>query len=204
MNAVALNQLRAELRTIAEWIKPGSRVLDLGCGDGGLLAYLQSQQNVTGYGIEIDQHNIVAAIKNNINIIQGDVDRGLTGFDDNSFDYVVMSQTIQALHNPDKIINEMLRVGHEGIITFPNFGHWRSRIQLIFGNMPVTRTLPSSWYNTPNTHLCTINDFEQFCRDFHINVLERTIVDSEHRARAFHKILPNLLGEIALYRVKKN
>ena len=204
MNATTLKQLRAELRTIAEWIKPGSRVLDLGCGDGSLLAYLQTHQQVTGYGIEIDQHNIVAAIKNNINVIQGDVDRGLTGFDDDSFDYVVMSQTIQALNNPEKIINEMLRVGHEGIITFPNFGHWRSRIQLILGHMPVTRTLPSAWYNTPNTHLCTIADFEDFCRSFSIDVLERAIVDNEHRARAVNKILPNLLGEIALYRVRKS
>lgn len=200
---VALTELRAELRIIAEWIKPGSRVLDLGCGDGELLAYLQTHQKVTGYGIEIDQHNIVAAIKNNINVIQGDVDRGLTGFDDNSFDYVVMSQTIQALHNPDTIIKEMLRVGREAIITFPNFGHWRSRLQVLRGNMPMTPTLPNTWYDTPNIHMCTVGDFDKFCRDHRIHVLERSIVDREHRARLVNKFAPNLLGEVALYRCQK-
>ncbi len=202
MNA-ALLELRTELHIIAEWIKPGSRVLDLGCGDGELLAYLQSQQNVTGYGVEIDQHNIVAAIKNNVNVIQGDIDQGLTGFDDDSFDYVVMSQAIQALYSPDKVIMEMLRVAKQVIVTFPNFGHWRNRIQLFTGNMPVTRTLPNTWYNTPNIHLCTINDFEDFCRDQGLQIVERSIVDREHRARLVNKFLPNLLGEIALYRFQK-
>ena len=199
---VQLAELRAELRIIAEWIKPGTRVLDLGCGDGELLAYLQTYQNVTGYGVEIDQHHIVAAINNNVSVLQGDIDRGLNMFDDDSFDYVVMSQTIQALYSPDKIIKEMLRVGREAIITFPNFGQWRSRLQIMLGNMPMTPTLPNTWFDTPNIHMCTIGDFENFCHSRGLHVLERSIVDREHRARVVNRFLPNLLGEVALYRIR--
>lgn len=199
-----ISKLRPELRIIAEWIKPGSRVLDLGCGAGELLAFLQSQHNVTGYGIEIEQRNIVAAIKNNVNVIQADLDQGLTGFDDNSFDYVVMMQTLQAIHNPDKILMEMLRVGHEGIITFPNFGYWKNRLQVIAGHMPVTSCLPDHWYNSPNIHLCTLSDFEYLCQERNFHILERNIVDRKHRARPFNRLLPNLLGEIALYRFEKD
>ena len=198
-----MNSLRAELKIIASWIKPNSRVLDLGCGQGELLSYLQTNHQVTGYGVEIEQNNIVASIDNNINVIQADIEQGLTGFEDNSFDYIIMSQTIQAIRNTDAILEEMLRVGREGIVTFPNFGHWRSRLNILFGRMPITKTLPNTWYNTPNIHLCTLKDFEELCAEKNFKILQRSIVDRQHRSNIFNKILPNLMGEIALYRIQK-
>lgn len=198
-----MKSIRAELKVIADWIKPRSRVLDLGCGKGELLSYLQENHQVTGYGIEIEQQNIVASIDNNINVIQADIEQGLIGFEDNSFDYVIMTQTIQAIRNTDGILEEMLRVGREGIITFPNFGHWRSRLNILLGHMPITKTLPNTWYNTPNIHLCTLKDFEILCAEKGFKILQRSIVDSQHRRRAFGSFLPNLLGEIALYKIQK-
>lgn len=198
-----MKSIRAELRTIAGWIKPGSRVLDLGCGQGELLSYLQENSQVTGYGVEIEQSNIVASIDNNINVIQADIEQGLIGFEDQSFDYVIMTQTLQALKNTDKILEEILRVGREGIVTFPNFGHWRSRLYTLFGRMPVTKALPNTWYNTPNIHLCTLKDFEDLCKMRGFKILQRSIVDRQHRRRAFNSFLPNLLGEIVLYRIQK-
>ncbi len=198
-----MTPLRPELRMIADWIRPGSHVLDLGCGDGTLLKYLHREQQVTGYGLEIDQSNIVDAITNNINVIQTDLDAGLSEIESNSFDYVVMSETLQAVRYPDRLIDEMLRIGNEAIITFPNFGHWRCRLQLILGRMPVTPSLPNTWYNTPNIHLCTIKDFEQLCRDMSLKVLERTVVDRDHKPSTSAYLMPNLMGEIALYRLRR-
>ena len=198
-----MNSIRAELQIIADWIKPGSRVLDLGCGKGELLSYLQINHQATGYGIEIEQSNIVESIKNNVNVIQADIEQGLTGFEDNSFDYVIMSQTLQALHNTDKVLEEMLRVGREGIVTFPNFGHWRSRLNILLGHMPITKALPNTWYNTPNIHLCTLNDFEDLCKEKNFKILQRNVLDRQHRRRIYNSILPNLMGEIALYRIQR-
>lgn len=199
-----MTELRPELRTIGDWIKPDSRVLDLGCGDGTLLAYLRDHRNVIGYGLEISQKNIVQAMKNKVNVIQFDLDAGLTEFETNSFDYVIMSQTLQAMHFPDKILDEMLRVGREGIVTFPNFGYWRCRLQLLIGQMPVTSSLPNRWYNTPNIHLCTLLDFESLCAQKNYHILERTLVDSRHQASLASRIAPNLMGEIAMYRFKRS
>ena len=196
-------ELRPEFRTIADWIKADSRVLDLGCGDGTLLAYLRDHRNVIGYGLEISQENIVQALKNRVNVIQFDLDDGLTEFDSNSFDYVIMSQTLQAMHYPDKILDEMLRVGREGIVTFPNFGYWRCRLQLITGRMPITTSLPNRWYNTPNIHLCTLSDFESLCARKNYHILERNLVDSRHQTSLGSRIAPNLMGEIAMYRFKR-
>lgn len=198
-----MKSIRTELKTIADWIKPNSRVLDLGCGQGELLSYLQENHQVTGYGVEINQKNIVASINNNINVIQADIEQGLIGFEDNSFDYVIMTQTIQALKNTDVILEEMLRVGREGIVTFPNFGHWRSRLNILRGHMPITKSLPNAWYNTPNIHLCTLKDFEALCKEKNFKILQRSIVDRQHRNSTLNNLLPNLLGEIALYRIQK-
>jgi methionine biosynthesis protein MetW len=200
-----MSALRPDLEIISQWIKPGSRVLDLGCGDGTLLDYLKRERNVDGYGLEIDPDNIVACIQRGVSVIQSDLDAGLSDyFDDNSFDYVVMTQTLQAMHYPSRLLNEMLRVGREGIVTFPNFGHWQTRLQIALGgHMPVSRALPNEWYDTPNIHLCTLKDFEELCRRLDIAILQRNVVDTAHRSNLGMKLLPNLLGEIALYRFQR-
>jgi methionine biosynthesis protein MetW len=198
-----MTMLRPELRTIADWITAGSRVLDLGCGDGTLLAHLRDNRQVSGYGLEIDQKKIVQAVAKGVNVIQTDLDAGLTEFESNSFDYVVMSQTLQAVHYPDRLLEEMLRVGREGIITFPNFGHWSCRLHLLIGHMPVTPALPNTWYNTPNIHLCTLRDFEDLCANKAFHILERTVVDRAHRTSVPMRLLPNLMGEVALYRFQR-
>lgn len=200
-----MSELRPDLAIISQWIEPGSRVLDLGCGDGTLLDHLKHERDVDGYGLEIDPNNIVTCIQRGVSVIQSDLDAGLTDyFDDNSFDYVVMTQTIQAVHYPSRLLSEMLRVGREGIVTFPNFGHWRSRLQLGFGGrMPVTATLPHEWYNTDNIHLCTLIDFERLCDKLGIEVMQRTVVDATHRSSFGMRLLPNLLGEVAIYRFRR-
>ena len=196
--------MRAEHDIIARWIKPGSHVLDLGCGDGALLAQLAATRDVAGYGIEIDHDKIRACIERGVDVIEQDIDEGLRNFDDGSFDTVVMTQALQALHNPHLVIGEMLRVGSEAVVTFPNFGHWRPRLQLTFkGRMPVSKSLPHQWYDTPNIHLCTFRDFEMLCRDNSWRVLDRLVADSEHREGLLMQAFPNLLGEIAIYRLTR-
>ena len=186
---------RPDFAAIAEWVRPGSRVLDLGCGDGTLLKYLKQQRGTTGYGIEIDDTSILACVRNGVNVIQGDLERGLSGFEDSSFDYVILSQTLQAMKNSERIIKEMLRVGLEGIVTFPNFGYWKNRLQIARGHMPVSDNLPYEWFNTPNVHLCTIADFERFCRERRIRIVERKVLTRGKPVSA----LPNLLGAFAVY-----
>ena len=196
--------LRADLAIISQWIKPESHLLDLGCGDGVLLKYMQETRDATGYGFDISHHNIVECIKNNVNVVQRDLDQGLADFDSNSFDYVIMTQTIQAINHPLDRLKEMLRVGREGIVTFPNFGHWRSRSQLLFhGRMPVAPAIPAQWYDTDNVHLCTITDFEKLCVDNKIEVLQREVVDRAHNRDWLMQLFPNFLGEIALYRLRR-
>jgi methionine biosynthesis protein MetW len=195
---------RPDFAIIADWVEPGSRVLDLGCGDGTLLSYLSFNKNVNGYGIEIDDDDITQSIRAGINVIHMDLNEGLSEFDEDSFDYVVLSLTLQAMQRPDLLLQEMMRVGSEGIVTFPNFGNWRARLQLTFGGkMPVTRTLPNEWYNTPNIHLCTIKDFERLCNKLGFEVLEHRAVDWVHKSGMGFKLLPNLLGQIALFRFRR-
>lgn len=191
--------LRPDLALISHWIKPGSRILDLGCGDGHLLDYLARERNVRGYGLEIDADNVARCISAGINVIQADLDEGLKGFESNSFDYVVMTQALQALQRPDLALSEILRVGKTGIVTFPNFGHWRVRTALISGRMPVTPSLPEAWYNTPNIHLCTVADFEGLCRESRWKIINRSLLDHNHREGLLIRAMPNLFSEIALY-----
>lgn len=196
--------MRADQVIIREWIKPNTRVLDLGCGDGMLLRNLIDHKHVRGYGIENNHANITACIKNNVNVIEKDIDEGLASIKDNSFDSVIMTQALQVMHRPDLIVDEMLRIGRECIVTFPNFGHWRARGYLAFrGQMPVSKFLSYSWYDTPNIHFCTFKDFEQLCVQKNIHILNRTVVDNEHQHRWWTNLWPNMLGEIAIYRITR-
>ena len=198
-------ELSPEFNIISEWIRPGARVLDLGCGDGTLLRYLHETRGVTGYGLEISPENILRCLENGVNVIQTDLDEGLQDFDAGSFDYVMMTQTLQAVHYPERLLDEMLRVGREGIVTFPNFAYWKLRLHLALkGRMPMSRTLPHAWYDTPNIHLCTVKDFEHLCKEKNIGILERTVADDRYRDRLGARLLPNLLGSIALYRFERN
>lgn len=187
---------RPDFVAIAKWIKPDAKVLDLGCGDGSLLRHLHEARGVTGYGMEIDDTKVLACVKSGVNVLQNDLESGLSGFEDGSFDYVILSQTLQAIRHTERIVNEMLRVGREGIVTFPNFGYWRPRLQVLSGNMPVSKALPYEWYDTPNIHLFTIDDFENFCHGHGIRILERKVMVDGRPV----KWLPNLRGSLAVYR----
>ena len=191
--------LRRDLAILSEWIKPGSRVLDLGCGDGKLLAHLAEQRQTHGYGIEIDVGKVAKCIEAGVNVIQGDIDEGLREFEDNSFDYVLLTQTLQALQRPDDVIDDILRVGRTAIVTFPNFGHWRVRMALALGRMPMTRSLPATWYDTPNIHLCTVADFEALCAERGWRIERRRLLNSQHLEGTSIRLLPNLFSEIAIY-----
>jgi methionine biosynthesis protein MetW len=194
--------LRPDLAVISDWIKPESRVLDLGCGDGALLAYLTRTRGVRGYGLEIDSANVARCIASGVNVIQADLDEGLRDFETGSFDYVVMTQALQALQRPDHAVAEMLRVGKTAIVTFPNFGHWRVRLALLRGQMPMTPALPETWFNTPNIHLCTVADFEALCRQRSWTVLRRSLLDYDRHDDWAIRLAPNLFSENALYMLK--
>lgn len=189
---------RHDFAIIAGWVGFGSKVLDLGCGDGTLLTYLRDSLEAKGYGVEKDDVNWLTCQQSGINVIQMDLEDGLSGFENQSFDTVVLSQTLQAMHHTEEIVHEMLRVGREVIVTFPNFGYWRNRGQILTGNMPVSKTLPYQWYDTPNVHLCTINDFDIFCKNYKITVIERKVI-TDGKEISF---MPNLLGNLAMYRLR--
>ena len=193
--------LRPDLALIARWIEPGARVLDLGCGDGQLLEYLARERGVRGYGLEIDADNVAACVRRGVNVIQADLDDGLRDFEANSFDHVLLTQTLQALQRPDDVIEDILRVGRSAIVTFPNFGHWRVRQALMAGHMPVTKSLPSAWYDTTNIHLCTVADFDSLCRERGWQVRERRLLNRSHRSGASIRLAPNLFAEIAIYQL---
>jgi methionine biosynthesis protein MetW len=190
---------RPDFSTIASWIEPGARVLDLGCADGSLFAYLRGSRGVAGYGIEIDDAGVLASIGNGVSVIQSDLESGLAGFRDQSFDCVILSQTLQAMRHTEEIVLEMLRVGREAIVTFPNFGHWSHRLQVLAGRMPVSSSLPYQWFDTPNVHLCTVADFDAFCAAHAFAVLERVVLHDARRVT----FLPNLFGSLAIYRFRR-
>ena len=190
---------RADFDAIAKWVRPGASVLDLGCGDGSLLRYLKESRGATAYGVDIADQNVLACVKNSVIVIQADLERGLSGFETGSFDYVILSQTLQAVQQTESIVKEILRVGREGIVSFPNFGYWRARVQLLAGRMPVSRELPYQWYDTPNIHLFTIDDFDRFCDSFGVRVVERIVLTDGRPVHAW----PNMRGAIAVCRIDR-
>ena len=190
--------LRDDLQLIYDWIPAQSRVLDLGCGDGELLSALVTEKQCSGYGVEIDTQGVLAAMARGVNVIQADLEQGLLDFDDNSFDILILSQTIQSMENTETILRDLTRVAKQAIVSFPNFGYWKNRIQIgLMGHMPVSERMPYQWYNTPNIHLCTLQDFELLCARNHIRILERAVMTGQKRVNT----LPNLLGSLAFYRV---
>lgn len=190
--------LRDDLQLIYDWIPATAHVLDLGCGDGELLSALMRHKNCTGYGVEIEVNSVQAAIERGVNVIQADLEQGLAAFENHSFDVIVLSQTLQAMQNTETILRDLTRVARQAIVSFPNFGYWKNRLQIaLHGHMPVSERMPYQWYNTPNIHLCTLNDFEHLCHQNQIHVLERAVMMADKRV----EFLPNLLGSLAFYRV---
>lgn len=199
MNAI-LTPLRADFALIESWIAPGSRVLDLGCGDGSLLARLKHERGVSGYGVDIADANVLAALVNGVNVIQSDMEAGLNTFADASFDTVILSHTLQAMRNTKRIMQEMARVGLQGVVSFPNFGYQKNRDQVASGHMPVSEEMPYQWHDTPNVHLCTMSDFDRFCTDLGMTVIDRRAFTDNSEIVAGD---PNLLGALAVYRFRK-
>ncbi|MDP5053620.1 MAG: methionine biosynthesis protein MetW [Congregibacter sp.] len=196
--------MRQDLTHILRWINAGASVLDLGCGDGEFLALIQEQRGARVMGIEIDADAITTALGRGLNIIEQNLDDGLANFPDQSFDMVVMAHALQAVHFPDRVLEEMLRVGRECVVTFPNFGQWRSRLHLATrGRMPVSRFMPYNWYDTPNIHFCTVRDFETLCRQRGIRVLGRDMVGGNDGGTALARYWPNLFATTAIYHISR-
>lgn len=188
--------LRTDLARIAGWIDPGSRVLDLGCGDGELLAYLRDERQVRGAGVEIDDTYVIACVRRGVDVIQQNLEDGLALFDDGQFDTVVLSQTLQSMHHTEHLLREMTRVARYGVVSFPNFGYWPHGWAILRGRMPVTGQMPYEWYNTPNIHLCTLRDFEGLARKLGLRILERATFNNDREV----SLLPGWRSTLAVYR----
>lgn len=196
--------MRVDLDLIQGWVKPEARVLDLGCGDGALLHALRETKGVNGLGIEIDPDRINQCLRLGVNVIEQDLNQGLSNLSDDSFDVVVMAHSLQTLRNPRLAIADMLRVGRECVVTFPNFGHWHNRLQINYlGRMPQTKRLPYNWYDTPNIHFFTIQDFEVLLQEMGVNVLDRQVLGASDSSSRLAKIWPNLFADTAIYHISK-
>jgi len=192
---------RADFDVIAGWVNPGERVLDLGCGDGALLKRLIETRGALGYGVELENDAVLAALKNGINVIQSDLEQGLAGIDDATFDHVVLSRTLQTVRHTEGILREMLRVGREAVVSFPNFAYWKNRMAVMAGRMPVSEDLPYEWFDTPNLRFFTILDFEALCQKMGLAIRERRVLDDAGREVAEEQ---NFLGSVAVYRLGRD
>jgi methionine biosynthesis protein MetW len=193
---------RVDLLLIAEMVTPGARVLDIGCGDGTLLRILGERRRVDGRGIELSQAGVNSCVAQGLSVIQGDADADLIHYPDLAFDYAILSQTIQATRNPRHVLEQLLRIGKRVVVSFPNFGHWRVRAELLFaGSMPRTDNLPDSWYNTPNIHLCTIKDFVALCRDIGAKIERASALNASGTKLGVSMplFMQNLFGEQAVF-----
>ena len=192
---------RGDIDTIVSWVPEGGKVLDLGCGDGELLDRLQAEKRVEGLGVDIDPANIIAAVGKGLCVVQQDMEDGLQNFEGSHFDAVIIAYSLQVLERPHAVLERIVSIGSEAIVTFPNFGHWRSRLSLLLsGRMPKTRALPYSWFDTPNIHFCTVADFETLCKDLNIVVVERRM---SSRAGLLAQLWPNLFAKSASYRITR-
>ncbi len=194
--------IRVDLLVIADLIESGARVLDIGCGDGALLHYLANNKDVDGRGIEISQAGVNACVRQGLSVVQGDADTDLRDYPDKAFDYVVLSQTLQATHSPREVLAELVRIGRHAIVSFPNFAYWRIRWQLLAsGRMPETEALAAPWYETPNIHFCTIRDFVIMCRDMGLRIEQRSSLNHEGKTGRFRStgLWSNFLGEQGLF-----
>jgi len=198
--------MKKEFKIIADLIENNTRVLDVGCGDGTLMKYLKDEKNIDTRGLEISKNNVQNCISKGLPVIEGDAEKDLHQFPNLSFDYVVLSQTLQAFYNPEKVIDDLLRVANKAIVTIPNFGYWKVRLHLLIkGTMPITKTLPNEWYNTPNLHMCTIKDFFNFCFKKNIELYKSIALKSE-KTSTINKAninIKNLYSELGIFLIKK-
>jgi len=198
--------MKPEFKIISDLIENNTRVLDVGCGDGTLMEFLKDNKKIDIRGIEILKNNVQQCIGKGLTVIEGDAEKDLSQFPDGSFDFVILSQTLQAFLNPEKVISELLRVGKKAIVTIPNFGYWKVRLHLLIkGTMPVTRTLPDEWYNTPNLHMCTIKDFFNFCENRKINLYKSIAFQNLKSSKITDKnlTLKNLTAVLGIFLIEK-
>jgi methionine biosynthesis protein MetW len=203
---LAAARKRVDYRLIVDAVEPGARVLDLGCGSGQLLTLLQAEKKVVGYGVELSEERIIECVESGLSVFQGDIDEGLRDFEDHSFDYVILNQTLPVTHKPPYVVDEMLRVGKRGIISFANFAYWPVRLRLLLtGRMPVAECIPYEWYDTPNIHHLTIHDFFLFCRRFGVSILNATYFSALEGGRMYGNLrLPNWRAAYGMFEITRS
>jgi len=197
--------LRLNYSIITDVVEVGAKVIDLGCGDGTLLAKLIAEKKVKGIGVEIDQESVISSLEKGLSVIQGDIDEGLKEFQDQEFDWVILNQTLQSTEKPDYVVDEMLRVGKKAVVSFPNFAYWKVRFYLFFmGKMPKSKILPFEWYNTPNIHLLTVNDFYDFCKKRNIKILKSVYMTRANvRKNLLIRSLSNFFAEEVIFVISR-